>query len=58
MVNEIEVNMTSIEGIGRVFWMVIHSLDKDSAKRNYSFRNSEWSPEAAEALARRLAFSR
>ncbi|KAG0013191.1 hypothetical protein BGZ82_002273 [Podila clonocystis] len=35
-----------------VCWMVIHFLDKESAKRNDSFRNSEWGPEAAEALAR------
>lgn len=34
--------------------MVIHFLDKDSAKRNDSFRNSEWGPEAAEALAREV----
>ncbi|KAF9368360.1 hypothetical protein CPB97_004696, partial [Podila verticillata] len=37
-----------------VCWMVIHFLDKDSAKRNDSFRNSEWGPEAAEALAREV----
>ncbi|KAG0008287.1 hypothetical protein BGZ82_004768, partial [Podila clonocystis] len=35
-----------------VCWAVIHFLDKDSFKRNDSFRNSEWGPEAAEALAR------
>ena len=34
--------------------MVVHFLDKDSAKRNDSFRNSEWGPEAAEALAREV----
>lgn len=34
--------------------MVIQFLDKDSAKRNDSFRNSEWGPEAAEALAREV----
>jgi hypothetical protein len=34
--------------------MVIHFLDKDSSKRNDSFRNSEWGPEAAEALAREV----
>ncbi|KAG0029854.1 hypothetical protein BGZ81_003344 [Podila clonocystis] len=33
---------------------VIHFLDKESAKRNDSFRNSEWGPEAAEALAREV----
>ncbi|KAF9381251.1 hypothetical protein CPB97_007867 [Podila verticillata] len=37
-----------------VCWMVIHFLDKDSAKRNDSFRNSEWGPESAEALAREV----
>jgi len=34
--------------------MVIHFLDKDSAKRNDSFRNSEWGLEEAEALAREV----
>ncbi|KAF9300742.1 hypothetical protein BG003_003086, partial [Podila horticola] len=34
--------------------MVIHFLDKHSSKRNDSFRNSEWGPEAAEALAREV----
>ncbi|KAG0016663.1 hypothetical protein BGZ82_000986 [Podila clonocystis] len=34
--------------------MVIHFLDKESAKRNDSFCNSEWGPEAAEALAREV----
>jgi hypothetical protein len=29
-------------------------LDKDSTKRHDSFRNSEWGPEAAEALAREV----
>ncbi|KAG0084402.1 hypothetical protein BGZ93_001261 [Podila epicladia] len=37
-----------------VCWMVIHFLDKESSKRNDSFRNSEWGPEAAEALAREV----
>ncbi|KAF9320130.1 hypothetical protein BG003_007111 [Podila horticola] len=37
-----------------VCWMVIHFLDKDSSKRNDSFRNSEWGSEAAEALAREV----
>ena len=35
-------------------WSVIHFLDKDSTKRHDSFRNSEWGPEAAEALAREV----
>jgi hypothetical protein len=37
-----------------VCWMVIHFLDKESATRNDSFRNSEWGSEAAEALAREV----
>ncbi|KAG0356318.1 hypothetical protein BG005_004784 [Podila minutissima] len=37
-----------------VCWMVIHFLDKESSKRNDSFRNSEWGPEDAEALAREV----
>ncbi|KAG0088370.1 hypothetical protein BGZ93_010444 [Podila epicladia] len=37
-----------------VCWSVIHFLDKHSSKRNDSFRNSEWGPEAAEALAREV----
>ncbi|KAG0095883.1 hypothetical protein BGZ93_005275 [Podila epicladia] len=37
-----------------VCWIVIHFLDKDSSKRNDSSRNSEWGPEAAEALAREV----
>ncbi|KAF9380053.1 hypothetical protein CPB97_008601 [Podila verticillata] len=37
-----------------VCWMVIQFLDKHSAKRNDSFRNSEWGPEAAEELAREV----
>ncbi|KAF9203109.1 hypothetical protein BGZ59_001801, partial [Podila verticillata] len=37
-----------------VCWAVIHFLDKHSAKRNESFRNSEWGPEAAEALVREV----
>ncbi|KAG0336807.1 hypothetical protein BG000_006130 [Podila horticola] len=37
-----------------VCWMVIHFLDKESSKRNDSFRCSEWGPEAAEALAREV----
>ncbi|KAF9308733.1 hypothetical protein BG003_010692 [Podila horticola] len=37
-----------------VCWSVIQFLDKESSKRNDSFRNSEWGPEAAEALAREV----
>ncbi|KFH70983.1 hypothetical protein MVEG_03829 [Podila verticillata NRRL 6337] len=45
---------TSATKQNTVCWSVIHFLDKDSAKRNDSFRNSEWGPEAAEALAREV----
>ena len=38
--------------------MVIHFLDKDSAKRNNSFRNSEWGFEEAVALAREVRSSK
>ncbi|KAF9368224.1 hypothetical protein CPC16_005572, partial [Podila verticillata] len=34
--------------------MVIHFLDKHSAKRHDSFRNSEWGLEEAEALSREV----
>ncbi|KAF9309610.1 hypothetical protein BG003_009549 [Podila horticola] len=37
-----------------VCWMVVHFSDKESSKRNDSFRCSEWGPEAAEALAREV----
>ncbi|KAI9238084.1 MAG: hypothetical protein BYD32DRAFT_451261 [Podila humilis] len=37
-----------------VCWMVIHFLDKHSAKRHDSFRNSEWGLEEAEALSREV----
>ncbi|KAG0011662.1 hypothetical protein BGZ81_002050 [Podila clonocystis] len=37
-----------------VCWGVIHFLDKESSKKNDSFRNSEWGPEAAEALAKEV----
>ncbi|KAG0333143.1 hypothetical protein BG000_009442 [Podila horticola] len=57
--NEDHSQFHSILGISTmctntVCWMVIHFLDKDSSKRNDSFRNSEWGPEAAEALAREV----
>ncbi|KFH65425.1 hypothetical protein MVEG_08903 [Podila verticillata NRRL 6337] len=35
-----------------VCWSVIHFLDKDSAKRHDSFRNSEWGLEEAELCSR------
>ncbi|KAF9391340.1 hypothetical protein CPB97_006836 [Podila verticillata] len=46
------ITMTTAQNT--VCWMVIHFLDKYSAERNDSFRNSEWGPEAAEALAREV----
>ncbi|KAG0330270.1 hypothetical protein BG000_011765 [Podila horticola] len=33
-----------------VCWMVVQQLDKESSKENDFFRNSEWGPEAAEAM--------
>ncbi|KAF9213490.1 hypothetical protein BGZ59_005277 [Podila verticillata] len=35
-------------------WMVIQFLNKDTSKQNDSFRNSEWGPEPAEAMAREV----
>ncbi|KAF9309296.1 hypothetical protein BG003_009925 [Podila horticola] len=37
-----------------VCWGVIQFLNKESSKLNDSFRNSEWGPEAAEALAKEV----
>ncbi|KFH70608.1 hypothetical protein MVEG_03458 [Podila verticillata NRRL 6337] len=37
-----------------VCWGVVQFLDKESSKLNDSFRNSEWGPEAAEALAKEV----
>ncbi|KAG0333475.1 hypothetical protein BG000_009119 [Podila horticola] len=37
-----------------VCWMVIQFLDEDTSKQNDSFRNSEWGPEAAEAMCREI----
>ncbi|KAG0339943.1 hypothetical protein BG000_001028 [Podila horticola] len=34
-----------------MLWMVIQFLDKESEKKNDSFRNSEWGPEAAEFMS-------
>ncbi|KAG0261840.1 hypothetical protein BG011_000603 [Mortierella polycephala] len=33
-----------------ICWMVVHHLNKTSYRDNDSFRNSEWGPEAAEAM--------
>ncbi|KFH65423.1 hypothetical protein MVEG_08901 [Podila verticillata NRRL 6337] len=46
--------VTNTTAQNTVCWSVIHFLDKDSSKRHDSFRNSEWGPEAAEALAREV----
>ena len=35
-------------------WGVVQFLDRKSSKLNDSFRNSEWGPEAAEALAKEV----
>ncbi|KFH66122.1 hypothetical protein MVEG_08223 [Podila verticillata NRRL 6337] len=37
-----------------VCWMVIQFLNRDTWKQNDSFRNSEWGPEAAEAMCREI----
>ncbi|KAG0025770.1 hypothetical protein BGZ81_006858 [Podila clonocystis] len=37
-----------------ICWMVLEFLDKNSAKENDSFRNSEWGPKAAEAMCRQV----
>ncbi|KAF8939493.1 hypothetical protein EDD21DRAFT_442467 [Dissophora ornata] len=34
----------------RICWMVVEHLNKNNSKGNDSFRNSEWGPEAAEAM--------
>ncbi|KAF9376536.1 hypothetical protein CPB97_010742, partial [Podila verticillata] len=35
-------------------WSVVQHLNKDSSKLNDSFRNSEWGPEAAEAMCKEV----
>ncbi|KAF9280202.1 hypothetical protein BGZ74_002653, partial [Mortierella antarctica] len=37
-----------------ICWLVVQFLDKDSAKDNDSFRNSEWGPEAAEVMCKEV----
>ncbi|KAI9233385.1 MAG: hypothetical protein BYD32DRAFT_454754 [Podila humilis] len=49
---------TSATKQNTVCWSVIHFLDKDSAKRHDSFRNSEWGVEEAEALLERDLMSK
>ncbi|KAF9379890.1 hypothetical protein CPC16_010549 [Podila verticillata] len=33
-----------------ICWVLVHHLDQTTSKQNESFRNSEWGPEAAEAM--------
>ncbi|KAG0351004.1 hypothetical protein BG005_009499, partial [Podila minutissima] len=47
-------SVLGVSTIALVCWVIIQFLDKESAKMNDSFRNSEWGPEAAEALAREV----
>ncbi|KAF9375488.1 hypothetical protein CPB97_011415 [Podila verticillata] len=35
-------------------WMVIQFLNKETSKQNDAFRNSEWGPEAAEAMCKEV----
>ncbi|KAF9402266.1 hypothetical protein BGZ94_004980, partial [Podila epigama] len=35
-------------------WSVVQYLDKESSKENDAFRNSEWGPEAAEAMCKQV----
>ncbi|KAG0330504.1 hypothetical protein BG004_002098, partial [Podila humilis] len=37
-----------------VCWMMVHFMDRESYKRNDSFRTTEWGPESADALAREV----
>jgi hypothetical protein len=37
-----------------MLWMVVQFLDKESGKKNDSFRNSEWGPEAAEFMSKEV----
>ncbi|KAG0349977.1 hypothetical protein BG005_010496 [Podila minutissima] len=37
-----------------ICWMVIQFLTKETSKENDSFRNSQWGPEAAEAMAKEV----
>jgi len=37
-----------------VCWMVIQFLTKETSKQNDSFRNSQWGPEAAQAMAKEV----
>ncbi|KAI9235735.1 MAG: hypothetical protein BYD32DRAFT_420537 [Podila humilis] len=38
-----------------ICWMLLHYLDKNTAKDNDAFRNSEWGPEAAEQMCKEVA---
>ncbi|KAF9335153.1 hypothetical protein BG006_000754 [Podila minutissima] len=37
-----------------ICWMLVHHLDKNTAKDNDAFRNSEWGPEAAEQMCKQI----
>ncbi|KAG0338360.1 hypothetical protein BG004_007262 [Podila humilis] len=43
--------LTATTAQNSVCWMMIQFMDKESFKRNDSFRTTEWGPESAEALA-------
>ncbi|KAG0331522.1 hypothetical protein BG004_001628 [Podila humilis] len=46
--------VTATTAQNTVCWMMIHFMDKESYKRNDSFRTTEWGPESAEAYAREV----
>ncbi|KAG0331481.1 hypothetical protein BG004_001640 [Podila humilis] len=46
--------VTATTAQNTVCWMMIHFMDKESYKRNDSFRTTEWGPESAEAYAREI----
>ncbi|KAF9016910.1 hypothetical protein BGZ52_005512, partial [Haplosporangium bisporale] len=37
-----------------ICWIVVQFLGNKSAKKNDPFRNSEWGPEAAEAMCKKV----
>lgn len=41
-----------------ICWVVVQFLDKKSAKKKDSFRNSAWGPEAAEAMFKQVRYFR
>lgn len=53
MVNSFQcVTATTLQN--NICWMVIQHLTKESSKQNDSFRNSEWGPEAADAMCKEI----